>query len=153
MNEYRAYLMGHDGHIRSSRAFVCEDDADAIVWAEQLADGHDIELWSGERFVRRVNAAGKPGVLSPEGDRRADSTEGVEPPQMVPCVTKKDNLSPKQPRDAKPSRQDEARQVAQEYADDQREIIKQLRPPHQLRDGHLNWRPLTSQMNVPAEAR
>jgi hypothetical protein len=101
VNEYRAFLIGHDGHIRSSRAFVCGDDADAIVWAEQLVDGHDIELWSGERFVRRVNAA----------------------------VTKKDNLSTEQPADAKPSREKKARQVAQEYADDQREIIKKLRNP------------------------
>ena len=48
------YVM-EDGHIRSSRAFVCDDDADAIVWANQLVDGHDIELWSGERFVTRLN--------------------------------------------------------------------------------------------------
>jgi hypothetical protein len=54
MAEYRAYVM-EDGHIRSSRAFVCDDDADAIVWANQLVDGHDIELWSGERFVTRLN--------------------------------------------------------------------------------------------------
>src|ERR1700760_1776396 len=28
----------HDGRIRSSRAFVCGNDADAIVWAQQLVD-------------------------------------------------------------------------------------------------------------------
>ena len=54
MAEYRAYVVGEDGHIRSSRAFVSDDDADATVWANQLVDGHDIELWSGERFVTRV---------------------------------------------------------------------------------------------------
>ena len=54
MNEYRAYTMGHDGHITASRAFVCEGDEDATVWARQLVDGHDIELWSGERFVIRL---------------------------------------------------------------------------------------------------
>jgi hypothetical protein len=55
MAEYRAYVMGEDGHIRSSRAFVCDGDADATIWAKQLVDGRDIELWSGERFVTRVN--------------------------------------------------------------------------------------------------
>jgi hypothetical protein len=25
------------------------------VWANQLVDAHDIELWSGERFVTRIN--------------------------------------------------------------------------------------------------
>jgi len=55
VNEYRAFTMGHDGHIKSSRAFVCESDDDATVWAKQLLDGHDIELWSGERFVIRLD--------------------------------------------------------------------------------------------------
>jgi hypothetical protein len=47
--------MEEDGHIGSSRAFVCDDDADAKVWANQLVDGHDVELWSGERFVTKIN--------------------------------------------------------------------------------------------------
>lgn len=42
---------------------------------------------------------------------------------------KKDNPSMEQPADAKPSREDEARQVVKEYANDQREIIKKLRKP------------------------
>ena len=42
---------------------------------------------------------------------------------------KKDKPSAEQPADAKPSREDEVRQVVQEYADDQREIIKKLRKP------------------------
>ena len=54
INEYRAYTIGPDGHITASRAFKCADDSDAIVWAKQLIDGYDIELWSGERFVARV---------------------------------------------------------------------------------------------------
>jgi hypothetical protein len=51
VNEYRAYLVGDDGHFTASRAFTCASDEDAIVWARHLADGHDIELWSGERFI------------------------------------------------------------------------------------------------------
>jgi hypothetical protein len=58
MAEYRAYIVGEDGHIRSYRAFVCDGDADARVWAKQLLDGSDIELWSGDRFVIRLNHAG-----------------------------------------------------------------------------------------------
>jgi hypothetical protein len=54
MAEYRAYIVGTDGHFASFRAFVCNDDGDAIIWAEQLVDGHDVELWSGERFVKRL---------------------------------------------------------------------------------------------------
>lgn len=52
--EYRAYAVGHDGRLVGSRAFVCDSDADATVWAKQLVDGHDIELWSGDRLVIRL---------------------------------------------------------------------------------------------------
>jgi hypothetical protein len=54
MAEYRAFTLGHDGHITASRAFVCANDEDATVWAKQLVDGHAIELWSGERFVIKL---------------------------------------------------------------------------------------------------
>lgn len=54
MNEYRAYTIGEDGHITSCRAFKCAEDGEAVVWAKQLLDGHDIELWSGDRFVIRL---------------------------------------------------------------------------------------------------
>jgi hypothetical protein len=56
MNEYRADLIGKNGHIANSRAFVCANDDHAIVWAKQLAGGDGVELWSGNRFVFRLNA-------------------------------------------------------------------------------------------------
>ncbi|MBR1154498.1 hypothetical protein [Bradyrhizobium sp. JYMT SZCCT0428] len=64
MNEYRTYVIGDDGHIKSSRAFVCENDADAIVWAKQLVDGQDIELWSRDRLVKRLSSTTKPQAVS-----------------------------------------------------------------------------------------
>jgi hypothetical protein len=42
--EYRAYVVGDDGHFISFRAFACDSDADTTTWAKQLVDGHDIEL-------------------------------------------------------------------------------------------------------------
>lgn len=54
VNDYRAYTIGQDGHTTASRVFKCADDSDAIVWAKQLIDGYDIELWSDERFVIRL---------------------------------------------------------------------------------------------------
>jgi hypothetical protein len=54
MIEYRAYTLGSDDHFTAARGFTSACDADAIVWAEQLIDGHDIELWSGDRFVIRL---------------------------------------------------------------------------------------------------
>jgi hypothetical protein len=54
MAEYRAYTVGLDGHFSGYEPIVCADDAQAIAKAKRLVDGHDIELWSGARFVIRL---------------------------------------------------------------------------------------------------
>jgi hypothetical protein len=66
MSEYRAYRIGEDGHVASFRAFICDSDADATVWAKQLFDGYDIELWSGDRLVARLKSTPKPVAISHE---------------------------------------------------------------------------------------
>jgi hypothetical protein len=52
--EYRAYAVGRDGHFIGFEPLICDDDSQAIEKAERLLDGHDIELWSGDRFVMRL---------------------------------------------------------------------------------------------------
>ena len=54
MADYRAYTVGSDGHFIDYHGFVCDNDADATERARQLVNGHDIELWSGERFIVRL---------------------------------------------------------------------------------------------------
>jgi hypothetical protein len=54
MAEYRAYTVGLDGHFIGSRALTCADDAEAIEKAKRFVDSHDIELWSGDRFIIRL---------------------------------------------------------------------------------------------------
>lgn len=54
--EYRAYLIGSDGHFASFRSIVCDNDSDAIAWAKQLSECHDVELWNGKRLVGRFPA-------------------------------------------------------------------------------------------------
>ena len=51
MAGYRAYVVGDDGHFVSFEGFACRDDGEAIAKAQRLVDGHDVELWSGERFM------------------------------------------------------------------------------------------------------
>ena len=58
MAEYRAYVVGHDGHFLRFEALICADDAEAIAKAKRLVDDNDVELWSGERFVTRLKAGG-----------------------------------------------------------------------------------------------
>ena len=51
MADYRAYLLGSDGHFFDVVPLVCETDTEAIEKAKQLVDGHDVELWQLDRKV------------------------------------------------------------------------------------------------------
>jgi hypothetical protein len=51
MPEYRAYLVGNDGHFQKSVPLECADDDAAKQQAEQLVDGHDVELWLRDRKI------------------------------------------------------------------------------------------------------
>jgi hypothetical protein len=52
--EYRAYTVGPDGRYLGFEPLVCADDAEAIQKAKRLTDGHDVELWNGDRFIVRL---------------------------------------------------------------------------------------------------
>jgi hypothetical protein len=49
--DYRAYVVGPDGHVRSRYDLYCATDAEAIDRAKQLVDGHDIELWHRDKKI------------------------------------------------------------------------------------------------------
>jgi hypothetical protein len=51
MGQYRAYVIGDDGHIMMALDLLCADDHAAKEQALQLADGHDIELWQIDRRI------------------------------------------------------------------------------------------------------
>jgi hypothetical protein len=51
MAGYRAYIIGVDGLFLRSIELRCPDDDTAKQYARQLVDGHDIELWQGDRKV------------------------------------------------------------------------------------------------------
>jgi hypothetical protein len=55
MVEYRAYIIGSDGHFYRSVALDCADDAEAVERAKQQLDGHDIELWQLDRKVAMLD--------------------------------------------------------------------------------------------------
>jgi hypothetical protein len=59
MAEYRAYTVDPDGHFTGFEPLICSDDAEAVTKAKRLADGHVIEVWSGERFVARLETKAK----------------------------------------------------------------------------------------------
>ncbi|MET0220964.1 MAG: hypothetical protein ABW213_09930 [Tardiphaga sp.] len=51
MPDYRAYIVGSDGHFKASEPIIADDDDHAVKIAQQLVDGHDIELWQLDRKV------------------------------------------------------------------------------------------------------
>jgi hypothetical protein len=48
---YYAYIIGDDGHIQNRVDVLCNSDEEAKRCAEQLLDGHAIELWQEARMV------------------------------------------------------------------------------------------------------
>jgi hypothetical protein len=54
MPNYRAYVVGDDGHFYKSVALDEPDDAAAITAAKQLVDGHDVELWQRDRKIAKL---------------------------------------------------------------------------------------------------
>jgi hypothetical protein len=54
MIEYRAYTVGFDGHFIGLKELMCADDREAAEIARRLIDGHDIELWCGDRVVIQI---------------------------------------------------------------------------------------------------
>ena len=54
MADYRAYTVGLDGRFMGFEPFVCTDDTEAIKKAKLLVVDRSIELWSGPRFVIRL---------------------------------------------------------------------------------------------------
>ena len=58
MQEYRAYIMGPDGHVQKRVDLRCNDEDEAIELAKQLVDGHDVELWQLDRQIRTLKADG-----------------------------------------------------------------------------------------------
>ena len=51
MPDYRAFVIGEDGHVSLRHEFSCATDDDAREYAKQLVDGHDVELWQLDRRI------------------------------------------------------------------------------------------------------
>jgi len=51
MQDYRAFLIGRDGHVLDRHEFWCVDDDAAKEQAKRLVDGHDVELWHRDHRI------------------------------------------------------------------------------------------------------
>jgi hypothetical protein len=55
--EYQLRIIGTDGRLRRTIGLLCLDDESAKDYAREVVHGHDIELWQGERRVKRFKVA------------------------------------------------------------------------------------------------
>jgi hypothetical protein len=55
--EYQMRIIGTDGRLRRIIGLLCLDDESAKDDAREVVHGHDIELWQGERRVKRFKVA------------------------------------------------------------------------------------------------
>jgi hypothetical protein len=53
VTEYRAHVIGPDGHIINRVDVVCKDEIEARRLAKQVVDGQAVELWQSDRFIER----------------------------------------------------------------------------------------------------
>ena len=51
MTDYRVYFLGESGHLFKAVGLDCTNDKAAIEYTKQFIDGHDLELWQGDRQV------------------------------------------------------------------------------------------------------
>ena len=51
MQEYRAFVIGPDGHVALRYDFSAADDEAARAYAKRYVDGYDVEVWQLERRV------------------------------------------------------------------------------------------------------
>ena len=51
MPVYYIYTLDDDGHVQRRVNAICEDDEQAKRYAEQLVDGHVLELWLEARKI------------------------------------------------------------------------------------------------------
>lgn len=49
MSDYRAYIIGQDGHFHDFKVLDAVDDQDALKAANQFVNGHDVEVWHLDR--------------------------------------------------------------------------------------------------------
>ncbi len=51
MIDYRAYVVGKDGHFQDFKVVEAENDEEAVAKAQKLVDGHDLEVWYLDRKI------------------------------------------------------------------------------------------------------
>ena len=87
MRNYRAYVLGMDSHRYRQIAQFASDhasDLSAMKAAEQLVDGHDVELWERARLVAKFDY--KSGSVMTLDQLPMASLQSVPSESLAPSV-------------------------------------------------------------------
>jgi hypothetical protein len=49
--DYRAYIVGPDGHFRTFEVVTADDDGQVVEIARKYVDGCDVEVWNLDRKI------------------------------------------------------------------------------------------------------
>jgi hypothetical protein len=49
--DFRAFIVGKDGHIKGCINLVCNDEIEAKEYAKRLVDGDVVELWHRDQKI------------------------------------------------------------------------------------------------------
>jgi hypothetical protein len=60
MPSYEAHIVDSDGLVRKVVLMECDSDADALIAAEKLVDGHDVAVWRSAVRLGILHHADKP---------------------------------------------------------------------------------------------
>lgn|GEM_PF-3265370 len=58
--DYRAYLLDLNDHIKGRHDFEAQGDDEALKFAQRYVDGHDVEIWLGTHIVGRLKRTSAP---------------------------------------------------------------------------------------------
>jgi|tagenome__1003787_1003787.scaffolds.fasta_scaffold15434826_1 hypothetical protein len=56
MASYRAYQVQDGRILGEARILAADEDQEAIAQARSFVDGHDVELWTGNRLVTTLSS-------------------------------------------------------------------------------------------------
>jgi hypothetical protein len=68
MQDYRAYILGPDGHVHDRVDLPCDDDGEAMKLAKRLVDGRDVgaaSLECRQIEAQRMAHKNQPGCKGP----------------------------------------------------------------------------------------
>jgi hypothetical protein len=75
MPHYRAYHVDDNNRVFGTEVFASPDDQSAIRRADQIINGHDVEVWRRERLVIRLQT----NINLRRSKRRNNCPQGSEP--------------------------------------------------------------------------